>query len=101
MTLLDHFAENLSRHGDPAKAAAQLWRSLAWGGGAAQADPRRARGAGAMSRLGSTAMTERGHRLYGAWLNQGGVHAFVLFAGYGLAGAYDGLPLPKFTRRLL
>lgn len=46
MTLLDHFAENLSRHGDPARAAAQLGRSAAWGGGAASQAPRRAGEAG-------------------------------------------------------
>ncbi|MEA3036820.1 MAG: hypothetical protein QOH04_2597 [Sphingomonadales bacterium] len=32
MTLLDHFAERLSLHGDAARAAAQLGRSRAWGG---------------------------------------------------------------------
>lgn len=32
MTLLDHFAERLSEHGDVARAAAQLGRSPSWGG---------------------------------------------------------------------
>lgn len=31
MTLLDHFAERLSQHGDVEKAAAQLGQSKAWG----------------------------------------------------------------------
>ena len=31
MTLLDHFAERLSEHGDIARAAAGLGKSAAWG----------------------------------------------------------------------
>lgn len=44
MTLLDHFAERLSQHGDPARAAAQLGRSVA-GGGARLREIRAALGA--------------------------------------------------------
>lgn len=31
MTMLDHFAERLSQHGNVAKAASQLGKSAAWG----------------------------------------------------------------------
>jgi hypothetical protein len=31
LTMLDHFAENLSRHGDIARAAAALGKSESWG----------------------------------------------------------------------
>lgn len=94
MTLLDHFAENLSRHGDPAKAAAQLGRSAAWGGGTASRDPRRAGGAGGMTRLNYNRSSLTAAVMAGRWH----VGAFALFAGYAIAGAYDGLPLPKFRR---
>lgn len=32
LRLIDHFAENLSRHGDVERAAAQLGKSKSWGG---------------------------------------------------------------------
>jgi hypothetical protein len=31
MRMIDHFAENLSQHGDVVKAAAQLGKSRGWG----------------------------------------------------------------------
>lgn len=47
-----------------------------------------------MTRLNYNRSSLTGAVMAGRW----SVGAFALFAGYAIAGAYDGLPVPKFSR---